>query len=499
MNFLKSQIATWSIAMVSFAMTWQLSGIVISGICGRRENIADVKPYPVPHVMSADHPQFDRPTFSPYGRLDFANELIRVMFPAGVKSNKVAISLLEIESNDEIKSFEDYYRCYFRLNQAAGTMDLDWRWPPMESYWLDLVSIPERADQFLGGERIAALTAQLTQAKSWIESNPPDVVVKSVLQRDLYHTFGIVLSAARSAQTPLAKERGQLLLPVLADLVRQLRLSPSEILELSLRVKELESEIRIEDSTPVALSDERIPAYIFGETQIGVVRMHFRLDEHTHFSEYRGRSWFRIYLSVPGWTPGEIEQYWDECWNGVGPRIHVSPVPRDLPAGTETTLVRTMSLFADDWSVFDSGLVEELLIRYFRREKPQYDPGSSDFRGTLHFQYLLDRHRLFSRDQVMGLRRVHDDEPSFVGIFPRTNDLTTSNVEVATQSRWNCLNCHAESVYGANTVFALGHRRLDSLEESLAANSLIIRNPTTGRFQLLTEEFLALKAFVDHE
>lgn len=119
-------------------------------------------------------------------------------------------------------------------------------------------------------------------------------------------------------------------------------------------------------------------------------------------------------------------------------------------------LVRTMGILLDDMSLCDSGIIEEVLIRAFSRSEATFDRESSDFRGTYHRQYLLERHRLLSDVESLWLVRIGDNSPTYLGNYSSCPDEHVNTGEYRTLSRMNCVSCHSETYYGSSTVFSFG-------------------------------------------
>lgn len=157
-------------------------------------------------------------------------------------------------------------------------------------------------------------------------------------------------------------------------------------------------------------------------------------------------------------------------------------------------LVRTFGVFMEDGTYRDSHWPEEVLIRAFKYQNPKVDISTSDFSGTVFYQYRLAREALKSKNNFLGLVRVRDDDREFFGFFGSVPDPKNAYSATTTTMRSNCISCHAELFYGINTVFSLER---DPLGESRADSNDIWRELATDEYELRTKEFVSLSKLLN--
>jgi hypothetical protein len=172
-----------------------------------------------------------------------------------------------------------------------------------------------------------------------------------------------------------------------------------------------------------------------------------------HFRAYGGRSFIRIFIMTPGLNEADFYDYWAKVTEQFGMQVTVSASVPNLPAGTQTVLLRTFGLFLDDGTYADSEVPEEVLVRVLKYTETTLDPHTSDGLGTLHYQYKLRRERFLADPSTMGLERIQDTDGQFYGYFGEVPESTSS--EHLTTMRANCIGCHSEVLYGASTIFSL--------------------------------------------
>lgn len=186
----------------------------------------------------------------------------------------------------------------------------------------------------------------------------------------------------------------------------------------------------------------------------------------------------------------EFAKYWSGLRQSYGEDLMVSSEATALPAGTETLLVRSFGVFLDDGSYADTGFPEEVLMRNFQYEKHQFDPATSDLRGSLHYQYKLKRKRLIADPASLGLQRIRDDDPQFLGFFGEVPDPFNATSEAIGTMRFNCIGCHSETLYGVSTVFSLSVEEPASVsDEAESASEILVTTSRRGFFRLKSPEF----------
>src|SRR5262249_6199884 len=160
-----------------------------------------------------------------------------------------------------------------------------------------------------------------------------------------------------------------------------------------------------------------------------------------------------------------------------------------LPAQTETLLLRTFGVFLHDGTYADAGFPEEVDMRLFKYQRTQVDLATSDFRGTLLYQYKMRRRDLLARVSALGLYRVHETDPQFFGFLSEVPDPREANSEPLTIMRNNCVSCHSEALYGVSTVFSLAQPPTPPEKRVLVQGGLLEPSGAADRFRLKTPEF----------
>ena len=121
--------------------------------------------------------------------------------------------------------------------------------------------------------------------------------------------------------------------------------------------------------------------------------------------------------------------------------------------------MRTAKLLSTEGEEVDICLVEEVLVRAFKSSDPIVDHDSSDFCGTIHFQYLLSRELLLGRNTGSYMRRIDDDALVFMGLTAEVPDVDTVHTASITTARLNCIACHGINPFGTNSIFSFQRRR----------------------------------------
>lgn len=211
----------------------------------------------------------------------------------------------------------------------------------------------------------------------------------------------------------------------------------------------------------------------------------------SHSRQFRGRSFIRIFLSIPELTKDQMYRVWSDLHGEHGYDLFggTSTVPAIAP-GTQLTLIRSAGVLLTDLSYADSGIVESVTTRVFRYPRHTLDLSTSDYFGTLHFVQELKRRDLLSRTRNgLGLVRVDDADPTFFGLLSGAPDPLRSSSNALTTVRNNCVTCHSLIQYGWRSVFSMGlmPERRTGRESTLEGGLLNVISPE--RYILNTEEF----------
>jgi hypothetical protein len=408
-----------------------------------------------------------------------ADALLGLFFPRMVR---VAGHTAAYASRTAVPRFqsldESIMNHHIASSETISNAPVDWDRGPdhLESSWLHRITGEEGCSQLLAGASDAErLARDFLRGPLRFRS----VVEKAFFQRDLYQMGSLLLEASAASASDPARRA----LEAIADLLVSLRLGEDEYSEL-VRLRSLASgpggttQLNAYD-----LSRDYLPKRVFSADERWI-EIPFAPDETRHFRSYRGRSFFKVYLSAPGWNAEKLRTYWDEIHAkfGVG-TAHFGPVPR-LPAGTEVLLIRSFGVHLRTGEYVDSGFPEEVILRAFRFEMPELDPGSSDYRGTYLYQYKTRRSRLFSDPSGLGLTRIRDDDPSFFGFYGDSPDETIGVPPKLTTMRNSCISCHSEMYYGIQTVFSLARARPRGNILLPRSDGLLVPASGLGRFRL---------------
>jgi len=428
-----------------------------------------------------------------------ANGLLRVLFPKTVHPPGASRLLHEPEILRNWKSLEDTYALYDDGSVPPGSgppAPVQFNVPPIESFWVTYAENAEKAAVFLSSPAFIGLRGvarELALARCRCDT----LLEKVLLQRDVYHVFSIVDRANCTSPDAALAAGADFVACDLAEALRALLFSREE-----LRVLQAEYathvgavEFKLGPGADYSPEDEYLPRRVATEDSTWYP-METRLSEHVHFKRFRGRSFFHTWIRVPGMTQEEFGDYWHNIARSYGSISNTVRLLSPLPAGTETLMTRTLAVLIEDGTVEDSGIVEEVLIRVHKSEKADFDSATSDFRGTNHWQFLLDRERLLKGRSPIGLALIDQDAPAYVGIFPRAPDWGSAFNENVTLARFNCIACHSESLHGASTIFALGQEQQYDREQVFWAPEYIRPNPDGPGFVLTTTEFRHLNAIL---
>lgn len=358
------------------------------------------------------------------------------------------------------------------------------RYRPLESPFRAKLRAGEGADNFVRG-LAAALDDRGTHYAQPIEPNQESLVRKMLAQRDLFQVYGLLVVAREHAVE--SRELADQLLSRLALLIEGTLFRFEEFRELvASRPENPPNGFRTE--LRYRLSDDYFPLVALGE-EPGWLDLTNRGTPFRHFTDYRARTFVRVHLRSRTMTPGQLRVLHEDLYKKYADLLHQVAVRQEVPQGLETVLVRTVGVLLRDGTFRDSTWPEEIIVRAFKYPVATLDLTTSDFSGTLLYQYKLSRERLLERPQSLGLVRVRDDESQFFGFFGDVPDPRNAYSMTTTTMRENCIGCHAELFYGLNTVFSF--ERDPRLERERDDNELW-EELGDGAYKLRTPEFVSL-------
>jgi hypothetical protein len=421
--------------------------------------------------------------------LDIIDRLVNFVFDSHLSTGGLTQALVYRDRSDQIRSFADV-RNYnisaaFRLHGSAQAFQLEHR--PAESPYWERVETPGLAAEFirhLGQEfatELQAPSAQATRTRTPLE--------KAVAGRDLFQAFSLLYRAAENSEDASAQAMAMQIENLLARLFVSVRLTETEYRELcALRPTRLPRGFTSRVS--FSLEEDYLPRRVVGEDEswLSVAGDGRRTR---HFRAYGGRAFVRVYVRSPGMSHRQLKILWSELYTMHGERLHNVAVDEDVPKGLETLLVRTMGVFLADGTFRDSKWPEEVIIRQFKYPGFRIDNTTSDFSGTVFFQYRMSTESLLRNPESLGLRRVHDDDPQYFGFFGDVVDVHHSYSDTVTTMRSNCIACHSELFYGLNTVFSF--ERDPELMNGRAGDDSIAKFIATDVYRLQTPAYRRLE------
>lgn len=370
---------------------------------------------------------------------------------------------------------------------TAGIVSLDYA--PLESPFRSRLLLNEGGAELIDGLH-AILEEAVDDSSRRSVSERWTVLEKAVAQRDLYQTYALVALGQRTvddthralAATVLAR-LARMIEPTVLDEAEYQQLVEMRPRAISPQFASKPSlKLRINYLPSVVLRDD--PTWL----EIATGGQPFR-----HFTHFRGRSFVRVFFRVPKTSPAETLELRKKLYAKYGDSIHTMAVEERVPRGMETLLVRSFGVLLKDGSYRNSFWPEEVIIRAFKYDRATVDRKTSDFTGTVHYQYRLSRERLLHNPRTLGLVRIKDDEEEFFGFFGDVPDLRMAYAATTTTMRVNCMSCHAELYYGLATIFSLERNpALDAMRQ----DNEVWRELEEGRFQLRTEEYESLASYL---
>lgn len=387
---------------------------------------------------------------------DRANTLLEVFFPRRLKPTLILRSYLWPRDPPAIPDLDAVMLLsqHCELPSFVKPMELEIPADHLESYWLSLTKRNGRAETLL---RLLQERKTEKVMRTLTDSDPKfrSVLEKALFQRDLFQIYGILETSVQLCEQPALRDYGQALLREVVRLWPKTNLSSAEFEALRGAVPTRVERQHFSAEHDFDLERDYLPDRVLGPEQ-GWYPLPLYQEQMQHFLVYQGRSFFHIFMKTPGWNESEFQAYWRRADEALGEKMSLTGKVDPLPAGTETLLVRTFGVFLADGAYADSGFPEEVLLRIFKYDAPRLDKSTSDYRGTLAYQYKMERGALQADVSSLGLRRIRDDSPSFLGFFTEVPDSShTQFGDPLSTMRFNCILCHSTVRYGAGTVFSL--------------------------------------------
>jgi hypothetical protein len=415
------------------------------------------------------------------------HRLTRFVFDTSVPASGTTRALGFRDQGYAFESLEQInkYNVQSSRRRETTTRSLQLTTAPLESsYWWRIRHNSE-ADGFVRGLAAVLHTSSLSDQSAQTVSSQ-SVLQKALWQRDLFQTYGLLQSARSGLSAPDSLSLADDAELEIARLFKLTLLSSGEYQALlKLRPQRVPASF-------VAESDFDGSQNYLPNTVIAVDRSWLEIpgtgEPFRHFKDYGGRSFIRVYVRARDLSTRQVQKLWTRLFERHGANLHTSAVGEEVPIGFESVLVRTFGVFLRDGSYRNSYWPEEVIIRQFKYPASRVDLGTSDFRGTLLYQYRMSREALLTNPHTLGLRRVAVDELQFAGFFGDVPDPHNAYSDLITTMRANCISCHSELFYGLNTVFSF-----ERDPRSRATNNLL-RAGVDGRYELLTPEYKSLQS-----
>ena len=414
------------------------------------------------------------------------NQFVGTMFPIERKPLRMSNAYenrgkaMKFERVGDVRNY--YSKCMNNSKKSAQEYSVT---PDHgNSFWL--MSPPADRDQLIGlltGSKLDESLVRMINA-GFEFRNP---VEKALIQRDFLQIYHIIYSAL--PEDPAAAERPKIekLITSCRLLLKRMLLTEQELKSLRIELSSASSDFSSVDAFETVL-DPAMFVRSLSATNSQFIPIDFGDKATIHFKGYNGRSFIRVFIKTPGWDKEQFLKYWDDVFKQYGPVItRVGGIPA-VPARTVTVLLRTAGLFLENGEYVDSDIPEELLIRAFKYEKNKVDSESTDDRGTIVRQFVMRRSLLLQKTASLGLREVEKEEAQYTGFFGETP--TDANSYNVTTMRMNCIECHSELYYGANTIFSLNHKRPRNEIPPLFLNDRMLecKQQGSGRYILHTKE-----------
>ncbi|MBI1916756.1 MAG: hypothetical protein HYS12_18780 [Planctomycetes bacterium] len=429
-----------------------------------------------------------RPIYSFDARAD---RLLREMFPTSIACSGVTNAYAARDTPPAFKDLSEVFAHHSRgINRAPQALQaIEISDDYLESYWLTLDEANGRAKELLQrAGRIESLARSLCESPLRF----PTPLEKALFQRDVFQMCLVFVKAVEAASDAKSRSRAVEALRALAVLWRAVWFRDEEFRALAALRPTRVDETRFTTASSFNLHSAYLPQRVLSE-EAGWYEVPFDSTPASHFVDFEGRSFIRVFIKPPGMSHAAFRSYRDRMVREYGTRLVLTGKVPPLPAKTETLLVRTFGIFLWDGTYADSGFPEEVLLRLFKYDRTRLDLATSDFRGTLFYQYKMRRRDLLARTRSLGLRRIRETDAQFFGFLAEVPDAREANSETLTIMRNNCVSCHSEALYGVSTVFSLARRDAGAGKPGVVQGGLL-EVVGTNRFRLKTPEFKALQA-----
>lgn len=436
-------------------------------------------------------------TFSPYSSSgESTRAVVKFIYPQDGLPTHLTYAFLNRNNRNPPKDLGDCYRHIHRATAVAqkGQEEVSFHEDILESPWLNVALAKAWRRSFYEDvldKNLEGIIGNYDRAEIPTDS----ILERALLQRDLLQVFHVLHAAWSSEPIKEQKSKAEQAMQALSELLEEMTFNESDLLNLrSLRPSLINSEDYV-TLNHFDLKEHYLPQVVLSE-QAEWYPMCFSVDRNQHFRTYLGRSFIRIYWKSPGCSKEEFYDYWDDVYARFEDKNHVSSDVPDLPPRSETVLVRTFGVLLEDLTLADSGFPEEVIMRLFLTPTPRYNLETSDYRGTIQYQYKMRRRKLIDNPGSLGLVRIHDDSPSYHGFFADVPDLRNAYRAALTTMRYNCIDCHSPLLYGSKSVFSLGRKRVPTWEDQFKQSEFVKLTDHADRYEVRTAPFNKLRDLI---
>ncbi len=418
------------------------------------------------------------------------DDVVRVVFPQRARSDGITKALHYRAAGYHFTSEEEVnkYNISSAHLVAATAREVRLKTAPLESpYWVSIKREGGALD--FVGTLAAALRPDLPLKIAARRSSGRDVLRTALAQRDMFQTYALLVRAEAQLQANRDKDQAVRLKAALAEILQSLFLTVEEH---DLLLQSLPDSLPKQFTGKLTYSsaDNYLPRRVLRSddswTEFPSGGVPFR-----HFQDYGGRSFVKVYIRSEEASSEQLIELWRRLFDEYGSDLHSTGLSDRVPVGLQTMLVRSFGVFLVGGAYRDSGWPEEVIIRAFKYPASRLDLTTSDFRGTLFYQYKMSRAAVLRDRSSLGLVRTYDDDDQFFGFFGDVPSPRNAYSSSRTTMRSNCIGCHSELFYGLNTVFSF-ERDPGPDPRSASLEHNMLRKRADGEFELQTEEYASL-------
>jgi hypothetical protein len=306
---------------------------------------------------------------------------------------------------------------------------------------------------------------------------PADPLKRAILQRDLWAPFDFLIGrnmvrdgdkATRALRDRICRK--------LAAVLRGLTLSRSEIQSLPDTYALAVKSGRFASDRQFDPAVEYLPSHLltapneWQEIDFFQPRdVHEDIQERfvtLHTRNYKGRSYFRLFIRFPGGRPA-FEAYLKEIdakgidWKASAHRgfIRVLEGVRQIPVGTEVALVQFLMTLDDQLRPTPTPIVESVRLRVFCNVDGGPVPPTNTGVGMNVSEFTLKRRLLFDGLKQGGLEREPDNQPIYRVIFQPEKAPDWGDIGRSLTLVQDCRRCHTGAgQVGVQTIVSLVHQ-----------------------------------------